>query len=123
MSEFVLVYTTVPKLRKARQLAKTLVRERLIACANIFKIDSVYRWEGEIEEAREYGMILKTRAELYSQLEAKIEELHPYDVPAIIALPIETGSRQFLDWIDRETSPVETARRPPLKSMSETHRR
>lgn len=107
MSEFVVVYTTLPKLRKARQFAKTLVRERLIACANIFKIYSVYPWEGEIEEAREYGVFLKTRGELYPQLESRIKELHPYDVPAIVVLPIEKGSKDFLDWIERETSPIE----------------
>lgn len=109
MREFVVVYTTLPKLRKARQLARALVRERLIACANIFKIDSVYRWEGEIEEVREYGVILKTRGEAYPKLETRIKELHPYEVPAIIMLPIERGSREFLDWIDRETLPIETA--------------
>lgn len=104
MPGFAIVYTTLPKLRKARQLAKALVRERLIACANIFKVDSVYRWEGEIEEAREYGMILKTRAQLYPQLESRIKELHPYDVPAVVVLAIENGSPEYLSWIGRETS-------------------
>lgn len=107
MSQFAVIYTTLPKLRKARQLAKALVRERLVACANIFKIDSVYRWQGEIEEVREYGMILKTRAEAYSVVESRIRELHPYQLPAIISFPLERGSREYLDWIGGETSPAQ----------------
>ena len=109
MSEFDIVYTTLPKLRKARQLAKVLVKERLVACANIFKIDSVYRWEGELEEAREYGVILKTRAALYPQVESRIKELHPYELPAIVAFPIEEGSEEYLHWVLAETSPVQSA--------------
>lgn len=104
MSEFIVVYTTLPKRRKARQLAKNLLRERLIACANIFKIDSVYRWEGELQEEGEYGLLLKTRAELYPRVETRIKELHPYELPAIVSFPISNGSKKFLDWITSETT-------------------
>jgi len=104
MNEFIFVYTTLPKRRKARQLAKDLLRERLVACANIFKIDSLYRWQGELEEAREYGVLLKTRIELYARVEKRIRELHPYELPAVVSFRIDNGSKAFLDWIASETS-------------------
>jgi len=104
MKEFIAVYTTLPKRRKARQLAKSLIEERLAACANIFKIDSVYRWEGELREAGEYGLLLKTQVHLYPRIEKRIRELHPYELPAIVSFVIRDGSREFLAWIASETA-------------------
>ncbi len=104
MKESILVYTTLPKRRKARQLGRSLVKERLVACANIFKIDSIYRWKDEMEETGEYGLLMKTRAELFSRVEARIKDLHPYELPAIVAWAIDEGSKDFLDWIWGETS-------------------
>ena len=104
MKEFIAIYTTLPKRRKARQLAKALLKERLVACANIFKIDSVYMWEGELREEGEYGLLLKTTAELYTRVEKRIKELHPYGLPAVISFLIRDGSKEFLEWIASETS-------------------
>jgi periplasmic divalent cation tolerance protein len=104
MKEFIAVYTTLPKRRKARQLAKSLINERLAACANIFKIDSVYRWQGELQDAGEYGLLLKTRVDLYPRIEERIRELHPYELPAIVSFTIRNGSQEFLDWIASETA-------------------
>lgn len=75
-----------------------------MASANIFKIDSIYRWKGEMEEVGEYGLLMKTRGELFSRVEERIKELHPYELPAIVAWTIDEGSREFLDWIGVETS-------------------
>ena len=97
--QFIIIYTTFPHRRHARKLAMNLIKEKLIACANIFKIDAIYEWKKEIEEAREYGVFLKTRAELYPRVEVKIKELHPYEVPCIISWKIEQGAKDFLDWI------------------------
>ena len=104
MKEFIIIYTTLPKRRKARQLAKALLRERLIACANIFKIESIYRWKGELEEAGEYGLLAETRAELYPRVEKRIKELHPYELPAVVSIPMSNGSKEFFKWIMSETS-------------------
>ena len=101
---FIIIYTTFPHRSQARKLAWNLIKEKLIACANIFKIDSIYEWENKIEEPREYGVFLKTRAELYTKVEKRIKELHPYEVPCIISWKIENGSKDFLDWIADRTA-------------------
>lgn len=98
-AHFIIVYTTFPHRRQATSLAKNLIKEKLIACANIFKIDSIYTWEEKIEKAREYGVFLKTREELYSHVETKIKEAHPYEVPCIISWKLAHGSKEFLKWI------------------------
>lgn len=103
-SDFIIIYTTFPHRRQARRLAKNLLKENLIACANIFKIDSIYRWEGKLEEAREYGVFLKTCGYLYENVETKIKEYHPYDIPAILSWQIDKGSKEFLDWISKNAS-------------------
>lgn len=104
MKEFIVVYTTLSKRRKARQLARSLLREKLVACAQIFKIDSVYRWQDELQETGEYGLLLKTMADYYPRVETRIKELHPYELPAIISLSIRDGSKEFLGWIASEIS-------------------
>jgi periplasmic divalent cation tolerance protein len=100
----VLVYVTAPSRDVAKTIAHTLVNERLAACANILDgMISVYRWQGAIEEAREAVLILKTRRELADRVVARVKSLHPYEVPAILVLPVEGGSQPFLDWIRTET--------------------
>ena len=103
MEEFVIIYSTFPKRKKARQVIKNLLKDKLIACANIFKIDAIYRWEGKLEETREYAVFFKTRKELYSKVEKRIKEKHPYDCPAIFEIPITEGSSDYLSWIQKET--------------------
>ncbi len=98
-SQFIIIYTTFPHRRQARSLAMNLLKEKFIACANIFKIDAIYEWKKEIEESREYGVFLKTRAEFYSKVEKRIKELHPYELPCIVSWKIEEGSKDFLNWI------------------------
>jgi len=101
--KFCIVYSTFPKRRKATQMAKLLLRENLIACANIFKIDSIYRWKEKVEETKEYAVFFKTKKSLYTQVETKIKEFHPYECPAIIEIPITKGLSDYLSWIEKET--------------------
>ncbi len=99
-----IIYTTVRDQGQAEALIHKLLDKRLIACANTFAIGSMYRWEGEITRDEEVGIILKTSEEKVFELRKEIEEIHPYQVPCVLVLSIESGSKAFLDWIDRETS-------------------
>lgn len=91
---------TAPHEDDAAMIAKVLVESRLAACVNIVKnIRSIYSWQGRIEDDSEVLMLAKTRRELFSMLSDKVRELHGYDVPEIIALPIIDGSEDYLKWI------------------------
>jgi periplasmic divalent cation tolerance protein len=104
VTSFSFVYTTFPDLALAQQVAQTIVRERLAACANILPaMQSYYWWEGKVDSAQEVVLIAKTRKELFEPLRARIQSLHPYSCPCIIALPIELGHAPFLNWIEQET--------------------
>lgn len=104
MSEYILVLTTVPEEKKGEALAEILVRERLAACATLSAPSrSFYWWKDKMCKDREFVLLIKTRSVLYSALEKKIKEEHPYEVPEIIALPVVKGSAAYLAWIDEET--------------------
>jgi periplasmic divalent cation tolerance protein len=103
MEDFIIVYTTFPQKRMAKRTAKMLINEKLIACAHIFKLDSLYIWKGKLEETCEYGSFLKTRKKLYARLENRLRELHPYECPEIIQIPISDGFSEYLSWIKKET--------------------
>lgn len=99
-----LVYLTAPNRDEALALARTVVGERLAACANLLgDITSVYWWDGRLNEDREVALILKTRADLVEVLTARLRELHSYTCPCVVALPIASGNPAFLDWIAVET--------------------
>lgn len=101
---YLTVLCTVPDPETARRIAQTVVYEGLAACANLLPgITSVYRWQGEVQESQELLLIIKTHQARYGALEARIKELHPYQVPEIIALKIEVGARHYLDWITENT--------------------
>ena len=103
MSRYIVVITTTDNEKTASMLAEELVKERLVACAQIFEnVTSTYWWEGKIEKAKEFVLFLKTKKEAYETLEKRIKELHNYTTPEIIALPIEAGSKDYLDWLDSE---------------------
>lgn len=98
------VLCTVPDEDSARRIAQTLVAEGLAACVNVLpRLTSVYRWEGEVTSGEELLLIIKTRQQRYAPLEARIKELHPYTVPEVIALPIQHGSKDYLDWLLQST--------------------
>lgn len=103
MTEYIQVSTTVEKRDDARRIAEALVEKRLAACAQIAgPILSVYRWKGRMEQAEEWLCIFKTRKDIYERLEGEIRNLHPYDVPEIVAIPLAAGSRDYLRWIEEE---------------------
>ncbi len=97
------VLTTAPDLEVAERLGRTLVEERLAACANVLGgVTSIYRWKGEVEREAEVLVILKTTAERVEALQERVGELHPYDVPEVIALSIKAGHEPYLDWVRTE---------------------
>jgi periplasmic divalent cation tolerance protein len=99
-SSFVIVLTTFPVDEDPGQLARTLVNERLAACVNVLPpMPSTYRWEGNVEEVNEHQLIIKTAADRVEPLKRRINELHPYDVPELLVLPIADGSTTYLEWL------------------------
>ena len=99
-----IILCTCPDLATAERIAETVVGERLAACVNIVPgLASIYRWEGQIQRDTELLLLIKTRQAVYPLLEARIRELHPYQIPEIIALPIQTGSAAYLDWMAANT--------------------
>jgi len=102
----IFIYVTVPSEAEAREMARAVVADRLAACANIIPgMQSVYHWKGEIQEAREVVLIFKTRATLFQAVEARVMELHKYKAPCIVAMPLEQGHKDYIDWIMAETKP------------------
>lgn len=96
--------STAPNRETALSLARALVSERLAACVNLVpQITSVYRWQGAVEEDEEVLLVAKTRADRAERLCARIVELHPYDVPEVILLPVAGGAGPYLDWVRTES--------------------
>ena len=105
MTDKRLVLTTTPSQKEARKIANALIERRLAACVNIIsKIDSIYRWKEKVEEAREFLLLIKTTESALDHLRDAIQELHSYEVPECIVLPIESGSEKYLNWIDESVS-------------------
>lgn len=105
MSRHQLLLNTCPDLETARKLARMLVERRLAACVNILPgVTSVYAWQGKIEQDPELLLFIKTRAELYAQVEELVRREHPYDVPELVALDFEGGLPAYLKWIEESTS-------------------
>jgi len=103
-NSFCLVYMTVANATEAECISKAVIQSRLAACANIIEGSrSFYWWEGKVQNDEECTVLFKTRKDLFTKLEEKIKPLHSYDCPCIIALPLEHGSHDFLDWIDKQT--------------------
>ena len=101
-----LVLTNLPDRAAAERLADSLVEKRLAACVNVLApCLSVYRWKGALQRDEEHPMLIKTTAERYAALEVAIRAGHPYELPEIIAVPIERGLPAYLDWIAAETNP------------------
>lgn len=101
---FLLVLTNLPDAESAGKLANLLVESQLAACVNILApCRSVYRWQGKIEDAEETPLLIKTRAERYTELETAIIANHPYELPEIIAVPIERGLPAYLTWVAAQT--------------------
>jgi periplasmic divalent cation tolerance protein len=99
-----LVLTNLPDRETADRLAGALIEQRVAACVNILApCRSVYRWKGALQREEEHPVLIKTTAERYPALEAAIRAAHPYELPEIIAVPIERGLPAYLAWVDAET--------------------
>jgi periplasmic divalent cation tolerance protein len=101
-----LVFTNLPERAAAERLAEALVAKRLAACINILApCRSVYRWHGAVQHEEEHPVLIKTTRAAYAELEAEIRAHHPYELPEILAVPIERGLPAYLDWVAAETAP------------------
>jgi periplasmic divalent cation tolerance protein len=102
--EFSVVLITAGSEDEAERIASALVEEQLAACVNIVgPIRSIYRWQGKVQNERELLLVVKTRSEILPRLRARVDELHSYDTPEIIALPITSGSEKYLRWLEAAT--------------------
>ncbi|MBI4149685.1 divalent-cation tolerance protein CutA [Candidatus Woesearchaeota archaeon] len=96
------IYLTCKDKQEAERIAKELLRKRLIACANIFPIASLYRWKGKIEKAKEVAVILKTKKEMFEEAAAIIKRLHSYEVPCICAGESSEVSKEYAAYLEKE---------------------
>jgi periplasmic divalent cation tolerance protein len=106
MKSAAVVFVTVPDARVARRMSDTLVGERLAACVTIVPgAISTYRWKGKVERARERMLMIKTRSALVKRVEGRVRELHPHEVPEILAIRVAYGEPKYLRWIHKTTRP------------------
>ena len=105
MTDKIVVLTAVDSQEQATKIARALVEKRVAACVNILPgAQSVYRWKGQIEEASEWMLVIKSRRDLFEALQSELRDLHSYEVPECVALPVVDGSEDYLAWLDREVS-------------------
>ena len=102
MTDKFVVLVTCPTAAEARRIARAVVDSKLAACVNILPgaVQSIYRWKGKVESARERLLLIKTSRKCLAKLQAAVERMHSYDMPEFIAIPISAGSREYLDWLD-----------------------
>ncbi len=104
MTDTVVVLVTAPSAEKAADIARALVEERLAACGNVVpSVRSIYRWEGKVQDEAEALLVLKTTRARFPALRDRVLALHPYQVPEVLALPVEAGSEGYLAWVAEET--------------------
>jgi periplasmic divalent cation tolerance protein len=100
MTDAIVVLVTAPSAEKAAEIARAVVEERLAACGNVVpQLRSIYRWEGKVQDDAEALLVLKTTRARFDALRDRVVALHPYEVPEVIALPVEAGSAPYLAWI------------------------
>lgn len=105
MSDYIVIFTTVNKEEEADKIAKKLVEERLAACVTVLPLgSSYYWWKGKVENEREHVLVIKTKKDMYKNIEERLRDLHPYEVPEIIALAIVKGFKEYLNWISEEVT-------------------
>jgi len=109
MSHELIVFITTPNNDEAARIAEAFVSEQLAACVNIVAaVESIYRWEGKVTRDSETLMIIKTTDERYAELERRVRQLHSYSTPEVVAIRIERGSEQYLNWLRDSTATDET---------------
>lgn len=92
--------TTVDNKSVAREIAETVIEQKLAACVQISQCQSIYTWQGKIEDTSEFLCVMKSRADLYSRLEHSIKKIHTYDVPEVIATDIIAGNKDYFEWLN-----------------------
>jgi len=97
----IFVYITNPNKKTAYRIGKYLVEKRLCACVNIFPIESYYWWQGKIEKAKEWVVIVKTLEKNYERIKKEIKNIHPYSVPCILKIKVE-ANKEYLNWLNKE---------------------
>lgn len=104
MKSITWMYVTCESVEQAKKIGKAVVERRLAACANILPgMETIYWWNGKLEEGQESVLIFKTTTDLVEQLTEAVKEIHSYEVPCIIALPVQAGNPDYLRWIEQET--------------------
>ncbi len=106
---YAVVMTTCSTREDAQTLARGLVNAHLAACVQMLNIESVYRWQGQVHQDPEILLLVKTRADLYPQVEAYLRQHHPYEVPEILQVPVQQGLASYLSWVDEQTGRVQTS--------------
>ncbi len=97
-----MIYVTASGLEEAKKIALNLLEDKLVACANIIpKMESIYWWEGNLEEDIESVLLLKTHSELVDKVIDRVKEIHSYQTPCALEIQIKSGSREYLDWLDK----------------------
>jgi periplasmic divalent cation tolerance protein len=100
LSETVVVFVTAPSADEAARIARTLVEEKLAACGNVIPaIRSIYRWQGSIHDDQEALLVLKAPRKRLTELADRVAQIHPYELPEVVGVPIEGGSEKYVDWI------------------------
>jgi len=103
MTDKIVVFSTCSDAEEARKLARHLIEKRLAACVNVIpRVDSYYRWKGEVQQEAEIFLLIKSSRGLLDRLRAEWERLHSYEIPELIALPIVDGAASYLNWMDAE---------------------
>jgi periplasmic divalent cation tolerance protein len=97
------IYVTVSGYDEAKKLAKLLLEKKLVACANIFPITSIYYWKGELQNDNEHAMIMKTQTDLVDKLITELKEYHSYEVPCIVSWDVAKGNEDYIAWVEDET--------------------
>jgi periplasmic divalent cation tolerance protein len=95
------VYITFPNKKEARRVGEVIVKEKLARCVNIIpQIESIFFWKGKLEKEKECVLIAKITDRNYKKLERRVKELHPYELPCIVAFKVERGSKEFIEWVE-----------------------
>ncbi|MGR3219529.1 MAG: divalent-cation tolerance protein CutA [Candidatus Anammoxibacter sp.] len=104
-TEYIVVLITTSSIDEAKKIGSSLINKNLAACTNIMpSVQSLFRWKGDVCDETEILIMAKTRLDLFDKLQAEVKELHSYEVPEIIALPIIKGNKDYLKWVDTETN-------------------
>lgn len=104
MNKLCVVFVTCGSSAEARKISQALVKERLAACVNILPgVNSFFFWEGKLSREKEFLLMIKTQAKLFTKLATRVKQLHSYQVPEIIALPVLAGEKNYINWLKKET--------------------